>query len=149
MITEEKIAAHLNGLHISSEFTNHSSVNDTSDKFDVDINNFSDNNQLYSTYRCSVEDIEEKLKRAQRITVAEVVREISDEPLLPASIMERYEKQSKASKALVIWQPPQRISDLIVSKIQQKQQSDDDESLDNNNIEFNDLNNQAQMDLDS
>lgn len=146
MITEEKIAAHLNGLHISSEFTRHNSMNDTNNTFDVDIDNFNDNTQLYSTYRCSVEDIEEKLKRAQRITVADVVREISEEPLLPASIMERYEKPSKA---LVIWQPPQRISDLIVSKSQQKQQSDDDETLDNNNIEFNDLNNEAQMDLDS
>lgn len=133
------MAAHLNGMHISSNFTAHDinqSTNDEPSDFSV-----------YS-YPSSLQEIEEKLKRAQKITVSDVVKSIQDEPLLPAAIMEHLEKPCKA---LVIWQPPQKITDYIISKTEQQQQNDDDDDdADNNNVEFTDTTNtESQMDLDS
>lgn len=136
------MAAHLNGLHISSEFKTH------------DINQSQINGPMPLPYPTTLQDIEEKLKRAQKITVSDVVKSIQEEPLLPAAIIERFEKPCKA---LVVWQPPQRITDLIVSKSVQEQQASDDESNDNNNddnngdnnnVEFMDANVDAEMELD-
>lgn len=135
LITDEKMAAHLNGLHISSEFTAHN-VNQsgqTNSAFEMDDNG----SDTINPYPCSFHDIEEKLKRAQKITVSDVVKSIQEDPILPAAIMERFEKPCKA---LVIWQPPQRITDLIVSKTSQQDQASDDESNDNNNDGFRDAN---------
>lgn len=137
------MAAHLNGLHISSEFTAH------------DINQSRNSGAAMPLpYPATLQDIEEKLKRAQKITVSDVVKSIQDEPILPAAIIERFEKPCKA---LVVWQPPQRIADLIVSKSLREQQTSDDESndnnnddsnSDNNNVEFMDANIDAEMELD-
>lgn len=138
------MAAHLSGMHISSEFKAHD-INQTtkaSEALDVDA----DSSDSFLSHPPSLQDIEEKLKRAQKITVADVVKSIQDEPILPAAIMERFEKPCKA---LVIWQPPQRITDMIVSKSSQEQQNEDDANADNNNVEFMDANNDLQMDLDS
>lgn len=144
LITEDKMAAHLNGLHISSEFKAHdiNQTAKTNETLDIDI----ESSDSFVSYPPSLQDIEEKLKRAQKITVSDVVKSIQEEPLLPAAIMERFEKPCKA---LVIWQPPQRITELIVSKASQEQQQEDDENIDNNNFEFADANNDLQMDLDS
>lgn len=136
------MAAHLNELHISSEFKAH------------DINQSQNNATVPLPYPTTLQDIEEKLKRAQKITVSDVVKSIQEEPLLPAAIIERFEKPCKA---LVVWQPPQRITDLIVSKSVQEQQASDDESNDNNNddnngdnnnVEFMDANIDTEMELD-
>lgn len=139
------MAAHLNGMHISTEFKSHNtnqSMSTNATSLDIGV----ESSEIPALYPSSIQDIEEKLKRANKITVADVVRTIQEEPLLPAAIMERFEKPSKA---LVIWQPPQRITDLIISKSTQQQQSEDDEDLDNNNGELADANNDSQMDLDS
>lgn len=137
------MAAHLNGLHISSEFKAH------------DMNQSTHNGAMPLPYPTTLQDIEEKLKRAQKITVSDVVKSIQEEPILPAAIIERFEKPCKA---LVVWQPPQRITDLIVSKSVQEQQTSDDESndnnnddnnSDNNNVELMDENNDTEMELDS
>lgn len=136
------MAAHLNGLHLSSDFKTH------------DINQKESNATPPLPYPATLRDIEEKLKRAQKITVSDVVKSIQEEPLLPAAIIERFEKPCKA---LVVWQPPQRLTDLIVSKAVQEQQASDDESndnnnedsnSDNNNVEFMDANIDTEMELD-
>lgn len=124
------MAAHLNGLHISSEFKTH------------DINQSTSNSTMPLPYPATLQDIEEKLKRAQKITVSDVVKSIQEEPILPAAIIERFEKPCKA---LVVWQPPQRITDLIVSKSVQEQQASDDETNDNNNDDNNSDNNNAEF----
>lgn len=138
------MAAHLNGLHISSEFKCHDINQLTQNSDTLDINNECES--VPNPYPSTLQDIEEKLKRAQKITVSDVVKNIQDEPLLPAAILERFEKPCKA---LVIWQPPQRITDLIVSKTVQQEQSNDDENNDNNNVELMDANNDIEMELDS
>lgn len=133
------MVAHLNSMHISSDFKTHSSSNEI-DNNKIDTSNSYDDNQ------CSVQDIEEKLKNAQRITVSDMVRTIQNDPLLPASILERYEKPSKA---LVVWQPPPRITDFIAPRITQPPEVIEDESDDNINIEDMSNENDAQMDLDA
>lgn len=130
------MAAHLDGLHISTEFTAH----------DINQTNASSSSDTFSSYPATLQDIEEKLKRAQKITVSDVVKTIQEEPILPAAIMERFEKPCKA---LIIWQPPQRITDLIISKTVQEEQNSDDESADNNNVEFVDAYNDLQMEMDN
>lgn len=99
----------------------------------------------FNAYPCSLQDIEEKLKRAQKITVSDVVKSIQEDPILPAAILQRFEQPCKA---LVVWQPPQRITDLVISKIQQEKQNSDDENADNNNVDFTDANNDLIMDMD-
>lgn len=138
------MAAHLNGMHISSEYKAHDINQAAKNNEALDIE--SDSSSSCISYPPSLQDLEEKLKRAQKIVVSDVVKCIKEEPLLPAAIMERFEKPCKA---LVIWQPSQRITDLIVSKSSQEERQDDDESVDNNNVEFVDANNDLQMDLDS
>lgn len=140
------MAAQLNEIHLSLDYTPHmcastsNAASDNNNQLDVDKND-----SFNPLYPCSVQDIEEKLKRAQRITINDVVRKIQEDPILPVSILERFEKPCKA---LVLWQPPQRITDLIVPKAKQEEETSDSDSQDNNNVEFIDLNNDADMDLD-
>lgn len=144
------MAAQLNGMHISSDFTAHNTnTGASSSSSDGQLN--ADNCESLISYPTSVQDIEEKLKRAQRITVADVVRKIQDEPLLPASIIERFEKPCKA---LVLWQPPPKsLTDLIVPKSSRQEDSSDDndnqQDQDNNNTELMDLNNDIELDVDN
>lgn len=142
LVTEEKMIAHLNSIHISSDYTTHDSTEDTScEKIDDSPD---DNDQA-----CSVQDIEQKLRQANRITVSDVVRTIRNDPLLPAAILERYERPSKA---LVLWQPPpQRITDLFTARVTQEANQSEDESNNNtdSNVEFEDATSAAEMDLDT
>lgn len=75
-ITEEKMAAHLNGLHISSEYTAHSLA--TSDIMDVSMEP-STSMSAFST---------EKLK-GHTIVLSEEIKKLKEEPLLPAALIER------------------------------------------------------------
>lgn len=139
------MAAHLNGLHISSNYTAH----ETDNMMDA-LNEINETNvaESMSPYPCSLQEIEEKLKRAQRITVSDVVSRIKTEPLLPAAIMERLEKPCKA---LVVWQPPQRLTDLIIPKATQKAEENNDEATVESFDDFAAIDvetNDAEMDLD-
>lgn len=135
------MAAHLSGLHISSNYTAQAD-----NMMDV-LNEMNETNgtESMSPYPCSIQEIEEKLKRAQRITISDVISKIKNEPLLPAAIMERFEKPCKA---LVVWQPPQRFTDLI-----SKETENDDEN-ETTEESFNDFSaievetNDVEMDLD-
>ena len=69
LITEEKMAAHMNSLHISSEYTPHSLASD--EVMDV-----------------GMEPVSEKL-RGHRIVLSEELKKLQKEPLLPASLIER------------------------------------------------------------
>lgn len=139
------MAAHLNGLHISSNYTAH----ETNNMMDVlnEINETNDTESM-SPYPCSLQEIEEKLKRAQRITISDVVSKIKNEPLLPAAIMERFEKPCKA---LVVWQPPNRLTDLIISRETERAEEIIDEAQEENVDDFSAIeveHNDAEMDLD-
>lgn len=158
LITEEKVAAELDGLHISSDYTQHS-VNTAS----TSANLMDELEKIIpeQSARLTAEtlDIEEKLRRAQRITICDEIRKLSDEPLLPQSILDRFEKPCRA---LVLWQPPQKLADLVLPKDSRDRNENDEmieddmEEANNNNINNNnnndidsiDLNNEASMELD-
>ena len=73
-ITAEKMAAHLSGLHISSNYTKHSLACEDVMEMSVDTSSLS-----------------EKLK-GHTIVLSDDVKKVQDEPLLPASLIERYQK---------------------------------------------------------
>lgn len=98
-------------------------------------------------------DIEEKLRRASRITVCEEIVRLADDPILPKAILDRYEKPCKA---LVLWQPTKKIAELVGPRRSRDEQDpssedsmDDNDMSNNNNGESIDLNYDASMDLDS
>lgn len=160
-ISERKMIEHLNGLHLSSEFTNHNIS-------PVDYDEF-DENQPHTVFM-SPADLEEKLKNAQKITICNEVRKLTDDPLLPKALLERAVPPPYCS-ALVLWQPPTSILKVHLDEGDEKVEKGSDkkkerggtsepqqESLEstmeaemmfaNNNSSNVDFNNLDTMDLD-
>lgn len=130
------MTAHLNSLHLSSDYTSHSNVNSAEQLS-------TDRLEEVDDLRIETKDLEEKLRRAQRITVCEEVRKLREQPILPQAILERYEKPCTA---LVLWQPPHRISERVPATNQQKDNdSDEEDRMDSNP---SGMNTEASMDLD-
>lgn len=75
MITEEKMAAHMNGLHISSDYTSHTLASD--EFMDVGMEGMGSS------------DLSSKLK-GHKIVLSEELKKLQEEPLLPAALIERY-----------------------------------------------------------
>ncbi|CAD0204446.1 unnamed protein product [Chrysodeixis includens] len=91
LITEEKMAAHLNSLHISSEYTPHTLAN-TNEGMDV-----------------GMEPVTEKLK-GHTIVLSEELKKLQEEPLLPAALIDRFEKPRMS---LVVWKPRENILEKL------------------------------------
>ncbi|XP_026740293.1 uncharacterized protein LOC113502796 [Trichoplusia ni] len=91
LITEEKMAAHLNSLHISSEYTPHAlaTVNEGMD--------------------VGMEPVSEKLK-GHTIVLSEELKKLQEEPLLPAALIDRFEKPRMS---LVVWKPRENILEKL------------------------------------
>lgn len=161
LITEEKVVASLNSLHISPDYKQQdqqqANVNEmTATKSDL-MSDLEEIAASQSNKLCPLElDIEEKLRRANRITVCEELSKLTEDPILPKAILERFERPSNA---LVLWQPPKKIAELIVPRNQEENQSNEDEmddnemdnfsTVNNNNDNSVDLNYDASMDLDN
>lgn len=75
LITEEKMAAHLNGLHISSDYTAHSLAAPSDENMDLGMD--------------TAMSLSEKLK-GHKIVLSEELKKLQEEPLLPATLIERY-----------------------------------------------------------
>ncbi|XP_045503509.1 uncharacterized protein LOC123700359 [Colias croceus] len=88
LITEEKMAAHFNSLHISKDYTQHSLASE-------DVMELSVDPALIS----------ERLK-GHTIVLSEDVKKLTEEPLLPASLIERIQKPQMS---LVVWKPREEI----------------------------------------
>jgi hypothetical protein len=133
LITEEKIAAHFNSMSLS---------NDGQLFAYNEIDDMDDGPSTSSGHFASATELEEKLKRAQRIIVCEKVRsqlkEASSDPIIPKVLldMERSKCPSTSGgcKALILWEPPANKSPLS-SFITRKTDDDNDEAeeMDNNN----------------
>ncbi|KAL4711864.1 hypothetical protein ACJJTC_006033 [Scirpophaga incertulas] len=95
LITEEKMAAHLNGLHISSDYTPHSLANE--EFMDIGMMD------TQTTTICN------RLK-GHKIILSEEIKKLQDEPLLPAALIERLEKPQMS---LVVWKPRENMLDKI------------------------------------
>ncbi|KAJ0173037.1 hypothetical protein K1T71_011213 [Dendrolimus kikuchii] len=96
-ITEERMAAHLNSMHISSEYTSHSLASDEMMDIGMDVPS------------TSTTDISEKLK-GHTIVLSEEVKKITEESLLPPAILDRLEKPRMS---LVVWKPRENILEKL------------------------------------
>lgn len=139
------MAAHLNGLHISNDYTSHATNSNSSNDWSDALKDIEE--CRFDPILTTTQDLEEKLRRAQRITIYDEVRKLQDEPILPQSILNRYDAPCSA---LVLWQPPAKITDLIIPKDSKQRQDEEDAEQDNNNSELIDLNNEngTSMELD-
>ncbi|CAH1641192.1 unnamed protein product [Spodoptera littoralis] len=99
LITEEKMAAHLNSLHISSEYTTHALAT-PQDVMDI-----------------GMEPVSEKLK-GHTIVLSEELKKLQEEPLLPAALIDRLEKPHMS---LVVWKP----RESILANIQEEKKEDE------------------------
>lgn len=101
-ITEDKMAQHLSGLHLSDDYQSHSiNLTDTSDiSSDMEYN-----------VNLTPKELQQRLKNAQRITVCEQVRKLNQtDEIIPKVLLDRIESPCKA---LILWKPPESIQKLI------------------------------------
>lgn len=127
------MVAHLDGLHISSNFTSHSNDTNLADSLMEETSNWN--------VAMSQEDLERRLKTAQRITICEQVRKLdTSNDIIPKILLYRNERPCTA---MVLWQPPQKIQNYIVPN----NDTSDDNGQDNNNSSSVDLNNFMDLDL--
>ncbi|XP_028172947.1 uncharacterized protein LOC135082308 [Ostrinia nubilalis] len=111
LITEEKMAAHLNGLHISSEYTPHSLA---AEEF-MDINMDAP----------STSGLSDKLK-GHKIVLSEELKKIQEQPLLPAALIERLEKPQMS---LVVWKPREDILSKLKVVDEEKEKKSESEEV--------------------
>lgn len=156
------MAKHLNGLHISHDYTTHqqSSSPNWEDAMSIEpepSTSAAVNSRSSSYITMSAQDFEKKLKNANSITICEQISKMQNEPALPQALLDRIERPCLA---VVLWQAPVRGSgpvagpsrDCIIENnnnndMDSKVEDDDgivDDLLDNNNSSSVDLN----MDMD-
>ncbi|XP_021706975.1 uncharacterized protein LOC110680232 isoform X1 [Aedes aegypti] len=129
--TDESMAIHMNNLHLSTEYTSHNiettniaseetlrslSVSASSSSLDEDMS-LGEAGPSTSTASSHVymspQELEERLKKAQRITLCEEVRKLdSRTEILPQVLLERIEKPCTA---LVLWQPPPVLEKILTN----------------------------------
>lgn len=116
-LTEEAMASHLNNMHLSTEYTSHggstnsgglspcSSLDD-----DMSLGEPGPGSTAAAAAAAarhvymSPQELEDRLRKAQRIAVCEEVRKLDNRAeILPKVLLERIEKPCTA---LVLWQPP-------------------------------------------
>lgn len=110
-ISEEKITAHFNGLHISSDCIQNNAQGNTnsmsSDETPSTSNGICFTNLTYEDYQVTARELEEKLLNASRFTVCDQLKRLHEQELkstfLPEALLNRIEKPCTA---LVLWQPP-------------------------------------------
>ncbi|XP_059608876.1 uncharacterized protein LOC132256459 [Phlebotomus argentipes] len=138
ILTEEKMAAHLNNLHISSDFTSHSKASDYPTESEMQLDGEQPSQYLVNM---SQWDLEQKLRNAQRITLCEQVKNLEKtDSIIPKVLLDKIENPCTA---LVLWQPPTILQRLIVPHKEQESASEDEDQVDNNNSSAVDLNNFA------
>lgn len=123
----------MNGLHLSDNFQSHNEhqQTDTAEAYNVNL---------------SPQELEQRLKNAQRITVCDQLRKSlrEDNEIIPKVLLNRIEEPCRA---LVLWRPPEPIEKLLTVY---ENRSSDEEEIDmdgNNNNNNSDPNNNMDMDL--
>ncbi|XP_046734637.1 putative uncharacterized protein DDB_G0289963 isoform X4 [Diprion similis] len=104
-ITEEKIASHFQGLHISSNYQAQNSPPATSTSHSPP--NVCNNLEYMNSNMESAEgvDFDQNDCRKPRLVLSEEVRRLQEEPLIPAALLSKLERPSMA---LVLWEPPSK-----------------------------------------
>uniref|UniRef100_A0A182PC24 Uncharacterized protein n=1 Tax=Anopheles epiroticus TaxID=199890 RepID=A0A182PC24_9DIPT len=157
-LTEEAMSSHFNNLHLSSEYTAHDIRTNSStpeapthsgleeDMLLGDTSNLLEDTNAYRVCM-SPQELEERLKKAQRIAICEEVRRLDGRgEILPKALLERIEKPCTA---LMIWQPPQERVQSVLSKVAQQleeREREDRKATKNSN---NNNNNNSEAAVDS
>jgi hypothetical protein len=126
----------MNGLHLSDNYQPHNLSPKQTETSEMEAYNVN----------LSPQELEQRLKNAQRITVCDQVRKSlrEDNEIIPKVLLDRIEQPCRA---LVIWRPPQDMERLLTydgSRENAVVLQDPDEEFDNNN---NDPNNNMEMDV--
>lgn len=127
LITEEKMAMHLNGMHLSDSFQAHN-IKITDSTFEEDMD-------MAYNVNLSPQELERRLRNAQRITLCDDVKRSlkNNNEIIPKVLLDRIEKPCQA---LVLWQPPQNIGTLLTDFNHNRSTSD--KSMNNNDENKND-----------
>lgn len=152
------MSSHLNNLHLSTEYTAHDIRTHTSapesparnstleeNMLLGDATNVSGNTESYHVCM-SPQELEERLKKAQRIAICEEVRRLDGRAeILPQTLLERIEKPCTA---LMIWQPPQERMQSLYTKVteQLEERERKDRLASKNNNNNNNNNNEIMID---
>ncbi|XP_046589003.1 putative mediator of RNA polymerase II transcription subunit 26 isoform X2 [Neodiprion lecontei] len=104
-ITEEKMASHFQGLHISSNYQAQNSPPSTSTAHSPQ--RVCNNLEYMNSNMESAEGInlDQNDCRKPRLVISEEVRRLQEEPLIPTSLLSKLERPSMA---LVLWEPPSK-----------------------------------------
>lgn len=136
--TDESMAIHMNNLHLSTEYTTHNIETTASAPEGTTFGSISPSSSLdddmslgeagpstSSHIFMSPQELEERLKKAQRITLCEEVRKLDNRSeILPQVLLERIEKPCTA---LVLWQPPQVLEKILTKVTKEKGEQDNDQ----------------------
>lgn len=140
-VSEEKMIAHMNGLHLSDNFQEQDIDEEESEPPKMDS---------YSV-NLTPQELEQRLKKAQRITVCDqVIKSMrEDHEIIPKALLNRIEEPCRA---LVLWRPPDVLEHLLTGyPTEYENRSSDEDEVDmdgnNNNNNNNDPNNNMDMDL--
>lgn len=127
------MVAHMNGLHLSDNYQTHDVSPTQTESSEMEAYNVN----------LTPQELEQRLKNAQRITVCDQVRRglREETEIIPKVLLNRIEQPCRA---LVIWRPPQDIERLLTTYEPSQEISDPEEVYDNNN---NDPNNNMDMDV--
>ncbi|XP_066594577.1 probable myosin light chain kinase DDB_G0279831 [Prorops nasuta] len=152
-ITEEKMAAHFQDLHISNNYQSQNPTPSTSSAID-DIAQINENSlDLDMEGASNILDIQTARNPEPKLIISEELKRLQQEPILPQSLVSKLERPSMA---LVLWHPPPKRQLRISGQVSQPQStpttSDDNNNSDNNNNNnnnnnSNNNNNEAMPDL--
>ena len=133
--------AHLNGLHLSEDFHEHN----------LDIEGGDEQKMEPFTVNLTPQELEKRLKKAQRITVCDqVIKSMrEDNEIIPKALLNRIEEPCRA---LVLWKPPENFDQLLTGypNEYENRSSDSEEEVDMdgfNNNNNNDPNNNMDMEM--
>lgn len=110
------MAAFLNGLHISNDYQSHS-INLTESSFD---------DEMETAYvNLSPQELEERLKNAQKIVLCDDVKKSLEENSRNEIYQVLADRIEKPCKALILWQPPKPLETLITDFTYNKTNNND------------------------
>ena len=115
------MAAFLNGLHISNDYQSHS-INLTASSFDDDMET--------AFVNLSPQELEERLKNAQKIVLCDDVKKSLEENSKNEIYQVLADRIEKPCKALILWQPPKPFETLITDFKNYKTNNDNDSKED-------------------